>query len=57
MPWKPSDAQNHDNAAKTSTDQKQWSEVANSVLQRTHNEGLAVREANGVIKHSEGQVH
>lgn len=52
MPWQPSDAQRHDKLAKLKglNAQKQWARVANSVLERTGDEGLAVREANVVIK-------
>lgn len=49
MPWKGSDAHGHTHKANTAKDKRQWSDVANSVLKRTGNEGLAVREANGVI--------
>jgi hypothetical protein len=48
MPWTPSDAAAHTKKATTPKAQRQWSEVANSVLQATGDEGRAVREANGV---------
>ena len=57
MPWSPSDAKSKDKAANTPAKQEQWSKVADSVLQRTGNEGLAIKEANGVIKRKEGRVH
>lgn len=58
MPWQPSDAQRHDKKAKSPHAQKQWSEVANSVLKETGDEGRAVREANGVIMKQEiGKFH
>lgn len=50
MPWTPSEAARHDKKAKGRKARKQWSDIANSVLRRTGNEGLAIREANGVIK-------
>jgi hypothetical protein len=59
MPWSPSDAQRHDSKADTQNLQRQWSDVANSVLKRTGDEGLAVREANGTITRShehEGEI-
>lgn len=56
MPWGPGDAEKKDHAANTPAKQKQWAEVANSVLKRTGNEGLAVREASGVIRRHEGHV-
>lgn len=56
MPWSPQDAEKKDHAANTPTKQRQWSHVADAVLKRTGNEGLAVREANGVIRRHEGEV-
>lgn len=57
MPWSPSDAPGHDKATAGNPKlQRQWSHVANGVLKRTGNEGLAVQEANGVIKRHEGEV-
>lgn len=50
MPWKPSDAPKKSKKAKSPKDRRQWRDVANGVLKRTGNEGLAIREANGVIK-------
>lgn len=50
MPWKPTDAKRHNKKAKSGKKSRQWADVANSVLKRTGDEGLAVREANGVIK-------
>lgn len=57
MPWQPSDAQRHDSKANTPQLQRQWSDVANSVLKRTGDEAQAVRTANGVIKRHEGEIH
>jgi hypothetical protein len=51
MPWKPSEAPRHDKKA-TGKAGRQWSEVANSVLKRTGDEGLAIREASGVVKNN-----
>lgn len=56
MPWNPSDAKGHDKKVKNT---KQWAHVANIVLKRTGDEGLAVREANGVtlkslMRHKKG---
>ena len=50
MPWTPKDAKRHDKKASTPKRQRQWADVANSALHRTGNEGLAIREANGVIR-------
>lgn len=49
MPWTPKDAARHDGKAKTPAGQRQWSDVANTVLKATGDEGRAVREANGVV--------
>jgi hypothetical protein len=50
MPWDASDAKSHNKAAKTPKEKRQWSDVANSVLDRTGDDGEAVRIANGVLK-------
>ena len=50
MPWTAGEAKGHDKKAKSTAAKKQWKDVANSVLAKTGDEGLAVREANGVIK-------
>lgn len=50
MPWTAKDVARHTKKAKSAVSKRQWSDVANSVLERTGNEGLAVREANGIIK-------
>lgn len=55
MPWSASDAHAKNHSIKSgSKKSRQWSDVANSVLKRTGNEGLAIREANGVAKRAEG---
>lgn len=56
MPWSPSDAKEKTHLANTPKLQREWAHVANGVLQRTGNEGLAVQEANGVIKRHQGEV-
>lgn len=56
MPWSPQDAERHDSKANTPKLQKQWSDIANSVLKRTGDEAQAVRTANGVIRRHEGEV-
>jgi len=51
MPWKSKDAKRHNKrAGKSAKKSRQWSAVANSVLEKTGDEGRAVRTANGVIK-------
>ena len=50
MPWSAKEAQSHTKKAATPKAKRQWRDVADSVLARTGDEGLAVREANGVVK-------
>jgi hypothetical protein len=50
MPWTPKDAAGKTKKARSPGAKRQWSRVADSVLKRTGDEGLAVREANGVVK-------
>jgi hypothetical protein len=49
MPWTPNDAPSHTKRATTEAARRLWAEVANQVLERTGDEGRAVREANAVI--------
>ena len=53
MPWTPEDAARHDKKARTPKEKRRWSDVADSVLQATGDEGRAVREANGVLMKQE----
>ena len=48
-PWSQSDATRHTKKAKSAIEKRQWEHVANGVLQKTGDEGRAVREANGVV--------
>lgn len=50
MPWSAADAKGHTKKAKSAKSQRQWSDVANSVLSRGGSEGSAIRQANAVIK-------
>ena len=56
MPWTPADAQRHDSKADTPKKQRQWADVANSVLKRTGSDAEAVKQANGVIRRNEGRI-
>lgn len=48
-PWTPDDVAKHNRrAAKSGKTARQWSDVANKVLEATGNEGRAIREANSV---------
>ena len=49
MPWSPNDAESHTRKATTLALQELWAKVANESLERTGDEGRAIREANAVI--------
>lgn len=50
MPWKPEEAMKHTKAAKGAKAQRLWAKVANETLERTGDEGRAIREANAVVR-------
>lgn len=50
MPWTPKDAKAKTKKAMSAKSQRQWADVANSVLKSTGNEARAIREANAVVK-------
>jgi hypothetical protein len=49
MPWTPDEAERHTHKATTLELKKLWAKVANESLERTGDEGRAIREANAVI--------
>jgi hypothetical protein len=49
MPWKPSDATRHTKKAKSAIAKRQFADVANSILERTGDEGRAIRGANAAV--------
>jgi len=49
MPWTPNDAERHTHKATTWELKELWAQVANECLERTADEGRAIREANAVI--------
>jgi hypothetical protein len=49
MPWTPDDAERHTRKATTWELKELWAKIANECLERTGNEGRAIREANAVI--------
>lgn len=49
MPWTPDDAERHTHKADTRELQELWAKVANETLERTGDEGRAIREANAVV--------
>ncbi|WP_173584080.1 hypothetical protein [Acetobacter musti] len=49
MPWTSEDAEKHTHKADTEELKELWVKVANECLERTGDEGRAVREANAVV--------
>lgn len=49
MPWTSKDAQGHTKKASSPVAQRQWRDVANSVLAKTGSDARAIRSANAVI--------
>jgi hypothetical protein len=49
MPWTPNDPETHTHKATTRELKKLWAKVANERLERTGDEGRAIREANAVV--------
>jgi hypothetical protein len=49
MPWTPDDAERHTHEATTWVLKELWAKVANESLERTGDEGRAIREANSVV--------
>lgn len=49
MPWTPDDAERHTHKATNPALKELWAKIANETLERTGNEGRAIREANAVI--------
>jgi hypothetical protein len=50
MPWSPKDASRKTKKANTPAKSRQWAHVADKVLAKTGDEGLAIREASSVVK-------
>jgi hypothetical protein len=49
MPWTPNDAERHTHKASTGELRELWAKIANECLERTGDEGRAIREANAVV--------
>lgn len=49
MPWVASDARKHTKKATSAAAMRQWSHVANAVLEKTGDEERAIKEANAVV--------
>jgi hypothetical protein len=54
MPWGKDDAKQKTHKIEDDKDARQWRDVANEVLERTGDEGRAIREANGIIRKQNG---
>jgi hypothetical protein len=52
MPWTTEDVDRHKKGLSTK-EKELWMEVANEVLERTDDEGRAIREANAVVDRAE----
>jgi uncharacterized protein YdaT len=50
MPWKLGDALRYTKSAASPKKKKQWTSVANAVLNRSGDEGKAIRIANSQVK-------
>ena len=50
MPWTADDAERHTHKATTWSLKELWAKVANESLERTSDEGRAIREANAVVR-------
>jgi hypothetical protein len=50
MPWNPGDAKKHTKKAKSPKQERQWSAVANSMLETGKGDAAAIKAANAVIK-------
>ena len=49
MPWSANDAERHTHKAITWELKELWAKIANECLERTGDEGRAIREANAVV--------
>ncbi len=57
MPWTPDEAERHTHKATTRELKELWSKIANETLERTGDEGRAIREANAVIARQAERHH
>jgi hypothetical protein len=54
MPWTANEAERHTHKAITPALKELWAKVANESLERTGDEGRAIREANAVVARQAG---
>jgi len=57
MPWSSEDAERHTRKATTRALRELWAKVANECLERTGDEGRAMREANAVVARRAEATH
>ncbi len=57
MPWNPGDATGKTKKATTPATRKQWADTANAVLEKSGDEGKAVRIANAAVKNHPSHKH
>lgn len=55
MPWTASQAKKHTRRAGTPKKRRMWRDVANAVLEKTGDDGRAIKIANSVVKKSQGK--
>jgi hypothetical protein len=56
MPWKPKMAKDHTKKASSGILQRQWSDVANSMLKSGKSEASAIKGANAVVKRHKAKM-
>jgi len=54
MPWTKNEAERHTHKATTPALKELWAKVANESLERTGDEGRAIREANAIVARQAG---
>ncbi len=54
MPWTANEAERHTHKATTPELKELWAKVANEALERTGDEGRAIREADAVVARQTG---
>lgn len=57
MPWTAKDAFRHTHKADNPTAKRQWSHVANSMLERGEDEATAIKAASSVVAKRKGGLH
>ena len=55
VPWTPKQATKHNHSVKSPKRKRQWSSVANSILEKTGDDARAIRGANSAVKKSQSK--